>query len=60
MVHFMFMEQTFHNVQSEPVVQSSGETHLVKVCAVCIPMVLEIKLRKYTVPKVLVIHGLIT
>lgn len=44
MVHFMFMEQTLHNAQSEPVVQSPGEAHLVKVCAVCIPMVLEIKL----------------
>lgn len=31
------MEQAFNNVQSEPELQSPGETHLVKVC---IPMVL--------------------
>lgn len=34
---FTFMEQAFNNVQSEPVLKTPGETHLVKVC---IPMVL--------------------
>lgn len=31
------MEQAFNNVQREPMLQSPGETHIVKVC---LPMVL--------------------